>query len=100
MNRDCPNRQRYCCGGHSSASHKHRYIRNSRGLTSVEFIGQRLRLSAVDKRFDGAVGKEPADVPVWMLDTDYNGLVFHGSQVFFPRTSAWGSIKKALKATP
>ncbi len=39
------------------------------------------------------------DVPAWMLDTDYNGLVFHGSQVFFPRTSAWDSIKKALKAT-
>ena len=25
------------------------------------------------------------DVPAWLLDTDYNGLVFHGSQVFFPR---------------
>lgn len=39
------------------------------------------------------------DVPCWMLDTDYNGLVFHGTQVFFPRTSAWESLKKALKAT-
>ncbi len=39
------------------------------------------------------------DVPAWMLDADYNGLVFHGSQVFFPRTSAWDNIKKALKAT-
>jgi adenine-specific DNA-methyltransferase len=39
------------------------------------------------------------DVPAWMLDTNYNGLVFHGSQVFFPRTSAWENIKKALKAT-
>ena len=39
------------------------------------------------------------DVPAWLLDTDYNGLVFHGSQVFFPRTSAWESLKKALKAT-
>lgn len=29
------------------------------------------------------------DVPAWLLDTNYNGLVFHGSQVFFPRTSAW-----------
>ena len=40
-----------------------------------------------------------SDVPTWMLDTDYNGLVFHGSQVFFPRTSAWEHLKKALKAT-
>jgi adenine-specific DNA-methyltransferase len=39
------------------------------------------------------------DVPCWMLDTDYNGIVFHGTQVFFPRTSAWESLKKALKAT-
>jgi len=39
------------------------------------------------------------DVPCWLLDTDYNGLVFHGSQVFFPRTAAWDSLKRALKAT-
>ena len=39
------------------------------------------------------------DVPAWMLDTDYNGLVFHGTQVFFPRTAAWDNLKKALKAT-
>ncbi len=36
-------------------------------------------------------------MPAWLLDTDYNGLVFHGSQVFFPRTLAWDSLKKALK---
>ena len=39
------------------------------------------------------------DVAAWLLDTDYNSLVFHGSQVFFPRTSAWDSLKKALNAT-
>ena len=39
------------------------------------------------------------DVPCWMLDVDYNGRVFMGTQVFFPRTSAWDSLKKALKAT-
>ena len=39
------------------------------------------------------------DVPAWLLDTDYNGLVFHGSQVFFPRTAAWDALKKALRAT-
>lgn len=37
------------------------------------------------------------DVPAWFLDTDYNGLCFHVSQAFFPRTGAWESIKKALK---
>jgi adenine-specific DNA-methyltransferase len=39
------------------------------------------------------------DVPAWFLDTDYNGLCFHVSQAFFPRTSAWDNLKKALKAT-
>ena len=37
------------------------------------------------------------DVPAWFLDTDYNGLCFHVCQAFFPRTSAWDSLKRALK---
>ena len=37
------------------------------------------------------------DVPAWLLDTDYNGMVFHVSQAFFPRTGAWDSLKKSLK---
>jgi adenine-specific DNA-methyltransferase len=36
------------------------------------------------------------DVPAWFLDTDYNDLSFHVSQAFFPRTSAWDSLKRAL----
>jgi adenine-specific DNA-methyltransferase len=43
--------------------------------------------------------RKGSDVPAWLLDTDYNGLCFHVSQAFFPRTSAWESLKKALKAT-
>jgi adenine-specific DNA-methyltransferase len=39
------------------------------------------------------------DVPAWFLDTDYNNLCFHVSQAFFPRTSAWDNLKKALKGT-
>lgn len=37
------------------------------------------------------------DVPAWFLDTDYNGKVFHVCQAFFPRTSAWNNLAKALK---
>lgn len=37
------------------------------------------------------------DVPAWFLDHDYNGLAFHVNQAFFPRTSAWDKIAKALK---
>jgi adenine-specific DNA-methyltransferase len=38
-------------------------------------------------------------VPAWMLDTDYDGLSFHATQVFFPKTSAWSNLQKSLKAT-
>jgi adenine-specific DNA-methyltransferase len=37
------------------------------------------------------------DVPAWFLDSNYNGRCFHVSQAFFPRTSAWDNLKKALK---
>ena len=37
------------------------------------------------------------DVPAWFLDTNYNGLCFHVCQAFFPRTTAWNNLKKALK---
>jgi adenine-specific DNA-methyltransferase len=40
-----------------------------------------------------------SDVPCWMLDSDYNGRVFHATQVFFPRTEAWDSLKTALRAS-
>jgi adenine-specific DNA-methyltransferase len=38
------------------------------------------------------------EVPAWFLDTDYNGLVFRVRQAFFPRTGAWESLKRALRA--
>ncbi|MGH7306865.1 MAG: hypothetical protein ACRELZ_26625 [Candidatus Rokuibacteriota bacterium] len=40
---------------------------------------------------------EAADVPAWFLDTDYNGLCFHVSQAFFPRTAAWDDLRRALR---
>jgi adenine-specific DNA-methyltransferase len=39
------------------------------------------------------------DVPAWFLDTDYNGLCFHVSQAFFPRTGAWENLKRALRGS-
>lgn len=38
-----------------------------------------------------------ADVPARFLDTDDNGWGFQLTQAFFPRTSAWENLKKALK---
>jgi adenine-specific DNA-methyltransferase len=39
------------------------------------------------------------DVPAWFLDTNYNEMVFHVTQAFFPRTNAWDNLKKILKAS-
>jgi adenine-specific DNA-methyltransferase len=44
-----------------------------------------------------ATHRDGNDVPAWLLDTAWNGLSFHVSQAFFPRTSAWDNIKKALR---
>jgi len=38
------------------------------------------------------------NVPCWMLDTDYDGQCFRAGQVFFPRTSAWDKIRRAVRA--
>ena len=37
------------------------------------------------------------NLPCWMLDTNYNGMAFYASQVFFPKTSAWNNLQKSLK---
>ncbi|HEY6345583.1 MAG TPA: site-specific DNA-methyltransferase [Bryobacteraceae bacterium] len=49
------------------------------------------------QHYKGEDAAEQDKVPAWFLDTDYNGLCFHVSQAFFPRTAAWDSLKKALK---
>lgn len=43
--------------------------------------------------------RDGSDVPAWFLDTDYNDLCFLVSQAFFPRTSAWENLKRALTGT-
>ena len=41
---------------------------------------------------------EGRSMPAWMLDTDYDGLSFYATQVFFPKTAAWDNMQKSLKA--
>jgi adenine-specific DNA-methyltransferase len=59
----------------------------------VELIG----LDVFDPVTMETVHRQGNDVPAWFLDTDYNELCFHVSQAFFPRTSAWDNLKKALQ---
>nr|WP_313533908.1 site-specific DNA-methyltransferase [Brucella anthropi] len=37
------------------------------------------------------------NLPCWMLDSNYNGMVFMATQVFFPKTGAWDNLQKSLK---
>ena len=64
------------------------------GMWEVELVG----LDTYDPVTMQPSHLKGGDVPAWFLDTDYNGLCFHVCQAFFPRTSAWEGIKKALKA--
>jgi adenine-specific DNA-methyltransferase len=74
-------------------------LKPEKGSTSPRYQVQLLGYDVFDPATMELDHKKGDDVPAWLLDTNYNGLVFHGSQVFFPRTSAWENLKKALKAT-
>jgi adenine-specific DNA-methyltransferase len=65
------------------------------GKYQVELLGLDV-FDPITMEVEHELGK---NVPAWFLDTNYNGLCFHVNQAFFPRTSAWDSIKKALKGT-
>jgi adenine-specific DNA-methyltransferase len=65
------------------------------GLWEVELLG----FDVFDPVTMQPEHKSGDDVPAWLLDTDYNGMCFHVSQAFFPRTSAWESLKRALRTT-
>ncbi|HET7129632.1 MAG TPA: site-specific DNA-methyltransferase, partial [Gaiellaceae bacterium] len=59
----------------------------------VELLG----LDTFDPTTMESEHRQGGDVPAWLLDTAWNGLSFHVSQAFFPRTSAWDNLRKALK---
>ena len=56
-----------------------------------------LALDVFDPISMGVEHRSGDDVPDWFLDTDYNDLCFHVCLAFFPRTSAWENLRKALK---
>ncbi|MCZ6803109.1 MAG: site-specific DNA-methyltransferase [Proteobacteria bacterium] len=68
--------------------------KNKQGYFQVALLG----LDVFDPTTMETDHRKGDDVPAWLLDTDYNGMVFHVRQAFFPRTSAWDSIKRSLKA--
>ena len=72
---------------------------NGKANNAVQYQAELVGLDVFDP-IEMHVHHDPGDnVPAWFLDTDYNGLCFHVSQAFFPRTSAWEGLKKALRGT-
>ncbi|MBI4766332.1 MAG: site-specific DNA-methyltransferase [Deltaproteobacteria bacterium] len=69
------------------------------GSPPVRYQVELLGLDVFDPITMEVAHRKGDDVPAWFLDTDYNGLCFHVSQAFFPRTSAWDNLKRALRST-
>jgi adenine-specific DNA-methyltransferase len=64
-------------------------------LYEVELLG----LDLFDPQSMDTDSVNGENVPCWMLDTDYDGLCFYATQVFFPKTSAWDNLQRSLRAT-
>jgi adenine-specific DNA-methyltransferase len=74
-----------------------RKVKSTQDASSPQYQVELLGLDVFDPATMETDHRQGNDVPAWLLDTDYNGLCFHVCQAFFPRTSAWESLKKALK---
>jgi adenine-specific DNA-methyltransferase len=72
-------------------------IRHKNGKGAKQYEVELLGLDVFDPVTMDTLHRTGDDVPAWFLDTNYNGLCFHVSQAFFPRTGAWDNLKKALK---
>jgi adenine-specific DNA-methyltransferase len=71
----------------------------TKGSGATQYQAELVGLDVFDPVEMKADHRPGDDVPAWFLDTDYNGLCFHVSQAFFPRTNAWDSLKKALRGS-
>jgi adenine-specific DNA-methyltransferase len=62
----------------------------------------RVELRGVDS-FDAATGeivsRGQKDIAAWLLDQDYDNIVFHVTQAFFPKSGGWEALQRALKGT-
>lgn len=62
----------------------------------------RVKVIGVDS-YDASTGEvvsgSQKDIAAWFLDQDYDGIVFHVNQAFFPKTGGWEALQRALKGT-
>jgi adenine-specific DNA-methyltransferase len=66
-------------------------------ITDEQWQAELLGLDTFDPVTMEADHLKATDVPAWLLDTDYNGMVFRVRQAFFPRTGAWENLKRSLR---
>lgn len=59
----------------------------------IEVIG----VDSFDASTGDVVSRSQRDIAAWFLDSNYDGLVFHVTQAFFPRTNGWEALQRALK---
>ena len=70
--------------GESDKAHEALGVIESQYAEEIDILDRTRRIAAIN-------------LPCWMLDTDYNGMVFMARQVFFPKTSAWENLEKSLR---
>jgi adenine-specific DNA-methyltransferase len=65
------------------------------GMVFVDLRG----VDLYDAAKNEATSRSRADIAAWFLDHDYDGEVFHVCQAFFPSTTGWANLARALKGT-
>ena len=63
-----------------------------------EFFVEVLGMDTFDAATGDVVSRDREQIACWLLDTDYDGTVFHANQAFFTANDAWGPLGKACKA--
>lgn len=64
-----------------------------------EFVVEVLGMDTFDAATGEIVSRDREQIACWLLDTDYDGTVFHANQAFFTADNAWGPLGKALQGT-
>jgi adenine-specific DNA-methyltransferase len=65
------------------------------GEVQIEVLG----VDSFDASTGGVVSRSQKDIACWLLDQDHDGIVFHVTQAFFPKTNGWEALQRALKGT-
>jgi len=62
-----------------------------------DFFVQVLGMDTFDAATGEVVSRDREQIACWLLDTDYDGTVFHANQAFFTANNAWEPLGKALR---